>query len=340
MGMTAGKTRIRVDTASLADGDSIGSYLVDSAGNLLTSTLVGAKQSLDILAQSEHLDGSAYAAGVDYLMSAGAVDESGNWQPLRINASNELLVAATVNFAGDYAEDSAHVSGDVGLFSLAVRRDTPTSGVDTDGDYASFNVNSTGHLYTHDTSANATLTSIDTSLNSIEADVDEMNTSLNNIEADVDEMNTSLNNIEEWAKAEDAAHVSGDLGIQALGVRKDAAGSNAADGDYTSFLTWSEGSVKVVDVSNGSLLQQRVVVANTATLIPASPLASRKTLMIQNSEGPTIYVGSATVTSSGATRGIEVPKDSFLEMEIGPAVGVYGITGGGNANIYILETGG
>src|SRR4051812_43330151 len=34
------------------------------------------------------------------------------------------------------------------------------------------------------------------------------------------------------AKAEDAAHVSGDLGIQMLGVRKDTAVALGADGDY------------------------------------------------------------------------------------------------------------
>lgn len=46
-------------------------------------------------------------------------------------------------------------------------------------------------------------------------------------------------------KAEDAAHVSGDLGIQSLAVRKDTAVSTAADGDYVPLLTDSTGQLWV-----------------------------------------------------------------------------------------------
>lgn len=45
-----------------------------------------------------------------------------------------------------YPEDSPHVSGDRGLFILAVRNDTPGSLTDTDGDYAPVQVNAAGEL--------------------------------------------------------------------------------------------------------------------------------------------------------------------------------------------------
>lgn len=45
------------------------------------------------------------------------------------------------------AEDSSHVTGDVGVLSLAVRRDTPGHGVSADGDYAALSVDSNGALY-------------------------------------------------------------------------------------------------------------------------------------------------------------------------------------------------
>jgi hypothetical protein len=45
------------------------------------------------------------------------------------------------------AEDGAHTSGDVGVAILGVRRDTAASGAGTDGDYATLNLDSTGHLY-------------------------------------------------------------------------------------------------------------------------------------------------------------------------------------------------
>lgn len=46
-----------------------------------------------------------------------------------------------------YAEDTAHVSGDMGVECLTVRRDTPASGTSADGDYATLNTDANGRLY-------------------------------------------------------------------------------------------------------------------------------------------------------------------------------------------------
>lgn len=48
-----------------------------------------------------------------------------------------------------YAEDAAHVSGDIGTQILAVRRDTLATSVSADGDYSSLSVNNVGALYVH-----------------------------------------------------------------------------------------------------------------------------------------------------------------------------------------------
>lgn len=341
MASLLGKHQIAANPASLVDGDSIASYLVDSAGALLTSTLIGASQRLDVNSPSEHLDGAAYAAGTDYLMSAGAVDESGNWQPLNINAAGALLVDAQVNFAGDYAEDSAHVSGDIGLFSLSVRRDARSSGTSADGDYASFNTNAVGELWVKDADALAQLVLANASLDAIEASVASIDTKASTIITNTGNTATSVASIDSTllalSKAEDAVHASGDRGIQSLAVRKDAQGSNAADGDYTSLLTWSEGSLKVVDVSNGAILQQQVAVSTTAAQVPAANLANRKSLMLQNTGSSKIWVGSATLTSTGAASGIELPANSFIELECGPAVAVYAKTNAGSGQLNVLE---
>lgn len=58
-------------------------------------------------------------------------------------------VTADTNF--DYAEDSAHSSGNIGAFTLAVRNDAGTA-LAADGDYIPFMVNSAGALYTTSTS--------------------------------------------------------------------------------------------------------------------------------------------------------------------------------------------
>lgn len=344
-----GLYQIAVNTASLAEGATIGSYLVDAAGNLLTSSSIGGKQRLDVNAPSEHIDGSAYAAASDYLMSMGAVDESGNWQPLNINAAGELAVAATVNFAGDYAEDSAHVSGDIGLFSLLVRQDSLASSTSADGDYGAFKSNAKGELYVKDTDALAELVLIkgDTaSIASSSSTSASNSTAIAASVASIDSKSTTIASntgssaatLSALSKAEDAAASSGDQGIQALAVRKDAQGSNvSADGDYSSLQTWSEGSLKVVDVANGAILQQQVAVSTTAAQIPAANLANRKTLMVQNTGSSKVWIGSATLTSSGAAAGIELPANSFMELECGPAVVVYAKTNAGSGQLNVLE---
>lgn len=325
-----GLYNIQVNTASLANGHSLAAYLTDAAGSLLTSTLIGAKQRLDANTVAEHLDSSAYATGTDYLNSIGVVNNAGNWVPFTLNAAGELPVAATVNFAGDYPEDSPHVSGDVGLFTLLVRQDTLATSTSTDGDYGAFKSNSLGELYVHDTDVKAQLVTANSTLTSILADT-----------ATIDSQTLSIQNtLTALSKAEDAPHVSTDQGIQALAVRKDAQGTNTStDGDYSSFLTWSEGSLKVVDIANGTILQQQVSVTNTAAQVPATNLANRKSLMLQNTGANKLWIGSATVTpGTTAASGIELPANSFLELECGPAVNVYAVKVGAAANnLNVLE---
>lgn len=320
-GSNLGMFQIAINTASLADGSTIAAYLTSASGALVTSTTIGGKVYADSKTPADFLSGTAYASGTDYLSAAGVVNNAGNWVPFTLNAAGELPVAATINFAGDYAEDSAHVSGDIGLFTLLVRQDTLAPSTSTDGDYGAFKSNNNGELYTFDTTTHTTLTAILADTATIDS-----------------QTLTIQNTLTALSKAEDSVHASGDQGIQALAVRKDSQGSNAADGDYTSLQTWSEGSVKVVDVRNGTILQQQVSVTDTAAAVPAAALANRKTLMLQNTGANRLWIGSATVTTSGATAGIEMPANSFMELEVGPAVSVYAVKNGaaGN-NLNVLE---
>lgn len=59
---------------------------------------------------------------------------------LQLDASGRLIIA------GRFLEDAAHSSGDSGIHILAVRKDVEGSLVDTDGDYASLQVDENGRL--------------------------------------------------------------------------------------------------------------------------------------------------------------------------------------------------
>lgn len=266
----AGKTRVLVDAASLADGDSIASYLVAS-GALLTAT--GAAGSLDVnvtasalptgaatqatlasilaeLQATNFADGAVWAAGSIGISALSVRKDAtgpltgvadGDWSPLQVDANGNLKTTATLDFAGDYAEDSAHASGDVGLFSLGVRNDDQATTV---------------------TSGNA---------------------------------------------------------------------------DYSQFSVDDRGTLFVKDVLARSNLQQIMTVGTTAVALPAAPLAKRSSMFVQMLSTGQLYLGSATVTNSGATRGLQLGNGGYVSLDVGPGNLVYGIANAAAKDVVVWE---
>lgn len=150
-------------------------------------------------------------------------DEAGvHYQKVKLISSADAVTAPLSR-----AEDAAHVSGDHGIVALGVRRDTAAASSGTDGDYEPFSTDSTGRLRVSTLPANSGVDIGD-------IDVLTCGTITPGTAA------TSL------GKAEDAAHATGDVGILALGVRRDtAAASSGTDGDYEPFSTDSTGRLRV-----------------------------------------------------------------------------------------------
>jgi hypothetical protein len=247
--VAAGKSQIAVNTGTLAQGDTIGAYLVSASSALVTSTNFNSKDWLDT-------------------------------RP--INA---------------YAEDSAHSSGDYGSFIMGVRSDTGGP-FGADGDYVPFSMDSQNRLRV----------------------AAEFN-------ADFD-----------FVYDEDTAHTDGDPGAFTLSVRKDSPGSTAGtSGDYAAYLTNEQGELRTVDKAETAILQQVVTVGTTALALPTTALTSRKSVMIQMLSGGQLYIGSATVTNSGSTRGIKLGEGGFITLDVGPSVDVYGIANAAGKEVAVLE---
>lgn len=92
-------------------------------------------------------------SGVRRDADTSPVSADGDAHPLVFDDEGQLKVRASVVATvepsdAEFLEDSAHTTGDAGLQILAVRQDTLSSLVDTDGDYASLKVDSVGRLYT------------------------------------------------------------------------------------------------------------------------------------------------------------------------------------------------
>lgn len=111
-----------------------------------------------------------------------------------VESSPNVVDASIIVLDAEKAEDAAHTTGDHGLMLLAVRKDTAAALAGTDGDYIPLIVDANGRLHVLDPNS-ATIAAL--------------------------------------SKAEDAAHTTGDTGIQILAVRKDTAEAIAGTaGDY------------------------------------------------------------------------------------------------------------
>lgn len=207
---------------------------VNSLSNQIHTSLGDGVNELDIL-----LANSAYGATPAGTALFGkyevtpTVYDDGDATPLNTDQNGKLNVNANITSASaaEHNEDDPHTTGDTGVFNLSVRSDTPASTAGTDGDYAAFITDANGALYTNDVAAN-------TSLDAIEADIDSL------------------------TKLEDAAHTTGDAGVQSLAVRKDSVSGQISsnvdtNGDYASMLQDENGAMysTLVD-SNGNKITE------------------------------------------------------------------------------------
>lgn len=143
-------------------------------------------------------------------------------------------------------------------------------------------------------------------------------------------------------KAEDSAHASGDVGSYVLSVREDTlTTSTSASGDYQSFKTDSLGALwtRVTEIPQPSGFTattfNNVPVGLTATPVPASALANRKKIQIQNIANKEIFIGfDNTVTTS---TGLRLSPGSFYEIELGAGVSVYAISTAAAQNLRYAE---
>lgn len=177
--MALNKDKLVFDESFVSDSDQVGSHILGSASAKVSSTNVGGKEGLDV------------------------------------NIINEI----EVELDSEFAEDSAHASGDEGIQVLLVRQDTLAASTSADGDYGSFKSNNLGELYTHDTSAVAQLVAVNTELDTQTGILTTINTSLDNIEADADDIRISVQLIDNAVKTDNGAFTDGaDQGFLVFGV--------------------------------------------------------------------------------------------------------------------------
>jgi hypothetical protein len=311
------KERLVFDPAAASETDNIGAYLRSSDGTLLTHTTVGGKEALDVNVVNE-VDIRDLSSATD---SVSAV-QSGAWT---VDVGNTVTVQAT----------------DLDIRNLAFATDT----VDVSGSAVSI----TGNVNVTQGTSPWVVSATDLDVRDLSHTQDNIaiaqggNTLVVNADGSIN-VNADIDIVNGAEKAEDGAHVSGDIGQFVLAVRQDTlASSTSADGDYAAFKVNQQGAlyVEVVNQSasvpsfNGLLVSQNTV-DTTAELVVAADLSDRKRILVQNvSSNRTVYLGHAnTVTASN---GLRLSSGAAIELDLTEGVALYAISNAAGADLRIAE---
>lgn len=90
----------------------------------------------------------------------------------------------------------------------------------------------------------------------------------------------------------------------------------------------------VNDAPNIAMAAAAATVGITEVALPASNLAGRTRLMIQNNGDKPLFLGPTGVTVSS---GIEVSKGGTFTMEVGEAIQMYGISSAASQDVRVME---
>jgi len=111
-------------------------------------------------------------------------------------------------------------------------------------------------------------------------------------------------------KAEDAAHTSGDVGVEILSVRKDTAAALAGtDADYQPLITDANGRLHVVNPAISGL---EILIAGGAT-------QTNDVKVTLDSEAVVLGIGTASIGKLAANTGVDIGDVDILSLPVGTA---------------------
>jgi hypothetical protein len=136
------------DTSMVGTDGDYANLQVNAAGSLKVAITAGAGSGGTSIA-----DGASFTRDTTSITPAGAAVESsaptltnGDVAALSMTTGGALRVAVAAGGVAAAVEDVASAGGEEGVMVLAVRRDSASSGVSTDGDFAALSVTSDGSL--------------------------------------------------------------------------------------------------------------------------------------------------------------------------------------------------
>lgn len=348
MGMS--KERLIFDTTAAADSDNVGAFIRTTSG-IISSQLIDGKQNLHMHATTARPEDSAHASGSmgEFVLAvrndAGTpLAADGDYIPLTTDSTGAMRVTGGGGGV-EFAEDSAHASGNTGKFQLSVRVDDVPAGANgaflagLEGDYQAFLTDAAGRLWVTGTfnedQASASGHPGHSNL-SVRQDTLASSTTTDGDYAHMksDSLGALYVNVQADPTADDAVDAGNPVkvGSRVVGGVLTA----IADADRANVISDTFRRVWVNNAPNVSVAQTQRTISGVLSALPATNLTGRTRIVIQNAStgaANSVYIGGAGTTSANGTR---LSAGAVVTLEIGDDVTLSGISGG-SADIRILE---
>ena len=265
-----------------------------------------------------------------------------------VGAKIALDVAiASISLLSERAEDSAAVSGDIGVSVLGVRQDVLATSTDATGDYSSFKVNALGEMYVHDADTKAQLITLNGAVSTSAHQVTQTgilttaNASLTAIKGKTDQFTFDAGRLVVLADvrlesdvADDAPDTENPLKMGSRAV-SGALAAISATGDKANVISDMYRRLYVTTAPNVGFKTSAANVGTIASQLVAVPLAGRGRIMIQNLGNAAVYIGFNNTVA--VVNGLKISAGAFLEMPFGSDLAIWVIATSGTQDVRIVE---
>lgn len=363
-----GKDKLILDTSDLTNSDNVGAYVRSSDGTLITHTTDGAKECLDVNVCNQeeggnhneddvHTSGDTGSFALGVRSDAGvALAADGDYIPFMMNSTGDLnvqdddaiaeLVLANASLdvieAATHLEDAGHVTGDRGMFALAVRNDADAVLTSADLDYSPISVDSAGRLKL------AADLDVDFSYDedSVHADGDKgayvlsvrQDTLASSVSADGDYASFKINDrgglwtVPVGTVADDAADDENPVKVGSRSV--DGLLATVADGDRADLLSDSYRRIWVNKAGNVAISAAASTVGIAEVELAAVPTGGRISILVQNLGSKPIFLGPTGVTTAS---GIALAPRANVSLDLGEDVNIFAISGTAGQDVRVME---
>jgi hypothetical protein len=267
------------------------------------------------------------------------VDPTTNSQEAGVDASGNLQVILASNTGVDVgdvdvtsvipgtgatnlgkAQDAVVGGTDTGVAILAMRDDALGGITPAELDYSVLHVDANGALWTHDDALDAALAGNELQVDVVAA----LPTGANTIgEVTIGAATTAAGDL---AKAEDVAHVTGDVGVMSLAVRQDTATIlSGTDGDYTPLIVDASGRLHVTDPNAGAGSPSTPTRDQASTTLAAG-VASTTEFRTTDVGADTFRLGGVDIAASAAFKAVINSVDNDVATVFTTVFGQAGTT--------------